>query len=399
MAGAIAVALCLNVSMAVGAPTSANAPHNASPPALGRLCGVVQPCWRNTTTADGRAYSQLKAVSCPAAGWCMAVGEYVTPTSYRTLAEAWNGRQWAVTATDSLAGAELSGVSCTSTTACIAVGSYRHGRYGVRPLAERWDGSGWSLITAVAVLEASGLRSVSCVSQTSCIAVGSHDTYTRQTLGERWDGRRWTRLATPNPDFNGSELDSVACAAADSCLAVGRFSNGSGMLNNRIASEAMSGGKWTVQRFGTWFPPLDAVSCVSPTSCLAVGSNGGEGMYAYSWDGRRWTDSSPAPSRLGNDIHAFDSVACNAPSECMAVGVRENGSGVATLAEQLVGTTWTTLATDDPTPYATFTSVSCFNADNCMAVGFSNDSPQAPYRTLAEHYSALVDVSGLPSRR
>ena len=78
-------------------------------------------------------------------------------------------------------GGALSGVSCTSGSACIAVGSFGPG-YG--PLAERWNGSSWSLQRPPDPADDYGFDGVSCASSRHCIAVGGGD----EPLAERWDG-------------------------------------------------------------------------------------------------------------------------------------------------------------------------------------------------------------------
>jgi hypothetical protein len=63
----------------------------------------------------------------------------------RALAERWNGSQWSIIPTIAPNGSALLAVSCTSGTACTAVG-YQPGRRLFRlPLVERWNGSRWSI--------------------------------------------------------------------------------------------------------------------------------------------------------------------------------------------------------------------------------------------------------------
>jgi hypothetical protein len=84
----------------------------------------------------------LNGVSCSSATACIAVGS----TSTGTLAERWNGMQWAVQPTPDVAGASLSSVSCSSATACTAVGDVLSSASGNRvTLAERWNGTTWAI--------------------------------------------------------------------------------------------------------------------------------------------------------------------------------------------------------------------------------------------------------------
>src|SRR5947209_3840531 len=65
-----------------------------------------------------------------------------------TLAERWNGTGWSVQRTPNPSGAlvsSLRGVSCTAPTACTAVGSYVSSVGAQVPLAERLNGTSWSV--------------------------------------------------------------------------------------------------------------------------------------------------------------------------------------------------------------------------------------------------------------
>jgi hypothetical protein len=89
----------------------------------------------------------LSSVSCTATTACVAVGSYVNDGDTVALAERWNGTAWTNQATPNPAGGTeiaLNGVSCPSATKCLAVGSYE-GAHGILPLAERWNGSKWTI--------------------------------------------------------------------------------------------------------------------------------------------------------------------------------------------------------------------------------------------------------------
>jgi len=64
------------------------------------------------------------------------------------LTELWDGASWTIQSTPNPTNGKdpvLNAVSCTSSTACTAAGDYTISA-GVRvPLAEVWDGSGWSI--------------------------------------------------------------------------------------------------------------------------------------------------------------------------------------------------------------------------------------------------------------
>jgi hypothetical protein len=149
--------------------------------------------------------SNLAGVSCTSASSCIAVGGYYTdPVMERTLIERWNGTKWAIVRSPALASWEtgsLASVSCQSAAACTAVGSYDDGQGDWLPLAERWNGTRWSiqrpaiprgaanLITKGIGAAQIFLSGVSCPSKTVCVASGRYtlDTgFTSAPLVERW---------------------------------------------------------------------------------------------------------------------------------------------------------------------------------------------------------------------
>ena len=90
---------------------------------------------------------------------------------------------------------DLTSVSCTSASACTAVGFYAGSTGGFAALADRWNGTAWS-VQRIAQPPAGWtplFSGVSCTAATACTAVG--DRYrqdgTRLTLAERWNGTAW----------------------------------------------------------------------------------------------------------------------------------------------------------------------------------------------------------------
>src|ERR1700723_1702098 len=84
------------------------------------------------------SYAFLSSVSCPSPGMCMAVGGYVTAGNQtRTLAERWNGTSWSIVGTENMGSSdELWSVSCASASSCSAVGDA--GGQSV-PMAQQWN--------------------------------------------------------------------------------------------------------------------------------------------------------------------------------------------------------------------------------------------------------------------
>jgi hypothetical protein len=155
----------------------------------------------------------LNAVSCPSVAVCMA-GDAIVPGG-TSLAEYWNGRKWSTQKTADRPGSyegSFNGVACTSRRARIAVGASTAPVSAVLaatgPLAERWDGTGWSRMSIVVPSSPyqaySALDGVSCVSSTACVAAGVREVLgagaeNQPNLIELWTGQDWTIQPAASP--------------------------------------------------------------------------------------------------------------------------------------------------------------------------------------------------------
>ena len=293
------------------------------------------------------------------------------------------------------AGSLLTGVSCTSRTACIAVGSYykSSGGYVSWTLAERWNGTRWSILhtpkppLAVGYPTGSELTGVSCASSTACIAIGDYADRSGQfvELVERWDGTRWSIQRTPNPPgTTDSHFDGVSCTSSTACTAAGEYTATTD-FGNKPLLERWDGTNWSVQQTpkpvgSDWW--LGPVSCTSSTACTVLGSvccnnAGWDDAFALGWDGSSWSTSTTPrpPSAVGSRL---DGVSCTSSAACVAVGQYQQNSNLnsSTLAERWNGASWSIVPTPDP-PGASdpgLSGVSCTSSAACIAVGSYNNS-------------------------
>jgi hypothetical protein len=123
-------------------------------------------------------------------------------------------------------GSRLTSVSCPwTTTVCTTVGSFDDPSGTDETLAERSNGTSWSIQTTPNPAGASGsqLNAVTCTSSTVCEAVGAVGA-AYGTLAERWSAGSWQIEPTPNPTGAPSdELTAVTCTSSTTCLAVGDY--------------------------------------------------------------------------------------------------------------------------------------------------------------------------------
>jgi hypothetical protein len=404
---------------------------------------------------SGAQFSELNAVSCTTPLSCIAVGDYVNRSGLDvTLAERWNGSNWAIQATSAPAAAHsfsfLAGVSCTGPGACEAAGGSNAGAFAERwngtswslqavpapggaqaaqlvsvscaasaceaaggyvdssgafvPLAERWNGATWSAQSAPnpAQANSNGLRGMSCPSSSDCIAVGQgNGAGTPFTLAERWRNGRWRLLAVPNPAGAAeNQLNGIACLAIDACVAVGTVGPTRGVLS----TEALwwNGRNWHLQQVPT-IPGagLNAVSCASVTGCVAVGGSN-TGPLAERWNGAGWRIQ-PTPNPVGAQAAAFNGISCASAASCMAVGGYMNGTGgQLILAERWNGHEWRLLPAPAPSSQPTnfFIGIACPAPAACIAVGASFDASGNPAGTFAERWNGTRwKVQRTPTQR
>lgn len=206
----------------------------------------------------------LSAVSCASAAFCEAVGALTAKRVTSPLIDSWNGKSWA-TATAPKTGGQLDAVSCASATACMAVGFT-----GISPVAERWNGTRWSIVPA-APKPSGELVGVSCSSASACTAVGVDN---NGPLIESWNGTRWTITPIPTPKPDEFDLHGVACLSATRCTAAGDYQP-SPASQLRTLIESWDGTRWSRVASPSPAPEEDyvlfGVSCPSARTCTAAG--------------------------------------------------------------------------------------------------------------------------------
>ena len=244
------------------------------------------------------------------------------------LAERWNGTGWSLLPFPSLPNGAWQGwlgaVSCTSASACKAVGEFFNGSaWGL--LAERWDGSSWSLESMPDPVPPANISqpgtnlnglSLSCSSGSYCTAVGGYDLNSGggQSFAERWDGSRWSLEATPKiAGAFETQLRGVSCTSPSACSAVGYY-NPSSSGPHRTLAERWNGTSWSVQRTPNALGALVAVSCTSGRACMAVG-NGFQPLVERK-DGTSWSiERTPSA-----DDALLQAVSCTSSVVCTALG-------------------------------------------------------------------------------
>jgi hypothetical protein len=341
---------------------------------------------KSTPNPEGASDSDLYDVSCePSTSVCTSVGKSTTAGVDSPLAQRWNGVGWSEQTAAKKSGAthtRLFGVDCPSETRCLAVGNYQSSEGSIL-LSEIWNEGKWNVQTTPVPSESTSSEfvAIGCNSTATCTAVGSAVIGAVKTaIAERWTSPTWASSSIPIPEgAKSSQLDGVDCLWSNLCVAVGRYTNNLGSIKNLV--EFWNGTEWSLQ---TATEPLGAsesylldVSCSTPPNrCTAVGSwknSANERMaLAYRFNGSTaWTQQS-TPSAPGSTTSIFQDVSCATETSCTAVGSR---GSTKTLAQTWNGTSWSIQGTPNPST-ATSSSllgVSC-RSTTCMGVGWSTNS-------------------------
>ena len=282
--------------------------------------------------------------------------------------------------------------SCVSASFCVAVGQNQAPQHG-RTLVEQWNGSTWSIVPSPnsSATDSSGLFGVSCVTTSFCEAVG----YTfvggnfDQTLVEQWNGTVWSIVSSPNVSAtNDNDLYNVSCASASFCIAAGESYG----AVDRTLGLKWNGSNWSMATTANASPTMDdylnTVSCKSASFCVAAGATAdtgfGDRTLIEQWNGSSWSVvASPNPSL---DAAYIDGVSCPSVTFCVAAGFTLTAGPNTSLIEQWNGSTWSIV----PSPVTAGTlgdelnEVSCLGPTSCEAVGksFTSGNPNDNHVTL-----------------
>lgn len=163
--------------------------------------------WQTETLAPPKGLRRQGPISCASATDCWTTRTYYgADSSYHVLASHWDGSAWT---TQGLPGRFILDISCPADGFCIAVGPKK---------AQVWDGTTW---TGVPYANGASLNPphVSCVAADDCTVIAGTPTWTDlNTITQHWDGQAWgEQQAYPVSIF---DVSSLGCDASG-CVTVG----------------------------------------------------------------------------------------------------------------------------------------------------------------------------------
>lgn len=212
-----------------------------------------------------------------------AVGSYWDPTAYyyQTLIEHWNGTSWSVVPSPNVGNQnqQLFSAAAVFTNQVWAVGSLGWGTNGASgeagALAEYWNGSSWSTVSAPSVSGSGGFYGTAALFTNDAWGVGQYCPVGQtcptngsmgQTLIEQWNGTAWNIVPSPNVANAENWLNAVAavpCTTFNSCVAPGPFFpnnvwavggaggyDNSGVFHSQALIEHWDGTTWSIVPVG-----------------------------------------------------------------------------------------------------------------------------------------------------
>jgi hypothetical protein len=312
--------------------SSATLPNRMAPQSLQlRARSAAQPrarCdWQLVTAANpSSTNASLYGVDGDAPSDIWSVGGYQQPSSsFRTLAERWNGSAWSLVQTPNVGTGDndLVAVAPLSSNDAWAVGiSNPTPTAQTRTLIQHWDGTAWKVVTSRSPGQLSALSDVKAVAPNDIWAVGFYYNLAgnQQTLVEHWNGKAWRVVTSPSPGASYNGLSKLAVVSSKTIWAVGSTSNDGGNTSQTLV-ERWNGKTWQVVPSlngpHALYSGLGAVVAIDADDVWAVGSSESYGTYETStlverWNGSSWQIvSSPNMGTHGSELAGVAAVSAN----------------------------------------------------------------------------------------
>lgn len=272
----------------------------------------------------------------------------------------------------------------------LAGNNYAPGANVARALVEHWDGHHWQALfpTYPASYDVT-INSIAAVSDSDVWIVGNAFSFAASAtipLAARWDGHTWHMLSSVSIN-NYAELNGVIALASDNVWAVGDtpgqtlIMHWDGSTWKRVSSPDIANES----------NRLISISALSSNDIWTVGTSsiyeGSPLTLIEHWDGSRWSIvPSPHSSR---SISAFASVAAVSSNDVWAVGVLQQGQTSTALTsaggykqildpiiiqtvgliEHWDGQNWKVVSFPKLGQYQILTSVTAYSSQDVWAVG------------------------------
>lgn len=164
----------------------------------------------------GGPNSSLDSVTCTSAHWCLATGTDANGSDN----QIWNGKSWSYVTFP-----PVGLLSCVAARVCTGIESDYSPNISEQPFyfSRHYADGSWSKRKELPGGDSITPSGIACSMPRACTLVGAID---GNPLAERWDGVGWTiqRVpipAVPSQAFQTSWLEGVSCPSVTDCIAVG----------------------------------------------------------------------------------------------------------------------------------------------------------------------------------
>src|SRR5579875_1582495 len=390
--------------------------------------------------------ASFTSISCSTPGNCVAGGSYQNSAGGReAMVESETDGAWGLpehvalpagaTTVAKSESATIDSVSCPAQGFCVAVGSYRgsgNGTLVVNELSGVWQTATTLSSVSGEITGGGALDSVSCPTVGNCVAVGTSAVgkgLIEPTIATE-SGGSWAKPLLPTLPSGDDETVatslSVSCPAAGDCVIAGTDYPDSGPLLPLIMAE--SGGHWqAAETLGPLAGAIDdanqmvslgAIDCAAVGQCTAVGNEqtaaGASGFALVDTNGSFTEVELPYPTGTAGFLTddpalGLAAVGCGDPGDCAAGGgyptagtatapmTAVEGGGVWSLPTALSAPGDSAAATSD---VATVSGMSCPAVAQCEGAGSYLTGAGAEVPMVANSAAPLtVSSTSLPVAR
>jgi hypothetical protein len=374
--------------------------------------------WRKAIEVPGSAAlnlgsdAEVYSISCPTAGSCAAGGYYLDGSGHDqafVVSEkngVWrNATEVPGSAALNLGGnAETYSVSCPTAGSCAAVGQYLDGSAHGRGFVVNEKNGVWRKAIPVpgpAALAIGAVTSVACSTAGDCAAGGFYiDGSGHEQLVVVSEKNGVWRKAIPVPGSGAlnlggyADVSSISCPTSGSCTVGGFYHDGSNHQQALVVSE--ENGTWRKAMDVPGSVPLnlggsytDSISCPTAGTCTASGSyiDGSSQHHHHAFLVTEkhgvWSNAIEVPGSAALNVGGnadVDTTSCPTFRSCAAGGYYEDGSNhTQALVVSEKNGVWRNAAEVRGSPTfnaggsAEVYSISCATAGSCAAGGYYND--------------------------
>lgn len=334
------------------------------------------PAWSQTSTPAGS--NSFYAVAAFARNDVWAVGSHYDGIDDRPLAEHFDGNRWTtVTVPAPGSGAAyLRGVGGSSGTDLWAVGYQTTPSNAQQSLTEHYDGAAWTIIPSANPASVVVYLSSIVAPATDDVWAAGHyldNTGVYRTLAERWNGSSWTIVTTPNVGNGDNALNGLAATGPNDVWTVGYSSSTPGGSSATLILH-FDGATWSVVPS----PSPSLTSSLSSVVALADGTVWTAGFYYDGTQARTLLlrgDVSGFVSVPGEDYpsegNVLNGIAASGPGDIWAAGYHyPNGtSDYQGLIEHYDGQQWSRVSSVQGISYTYLAGVAAQSGGAGWTVG------------------------------